>query len=857
MACIRLDMAAASTPGLGQLRRWLLRGEWRAHPVRTIVAILAIALGVALGFAIHLINGAAFNEFTAAAKSLSGQADLQVRGTQTFFSESLYPLLARHESVAVASPVLELDASLAEEKKSLKILGIDVLRASNITPDLIGVSEQDRLFDTLADDAIFLSPAALQWLQKNLGDQLHLRSGTRTVKLRIAGLLSAARTGQRIAVMDIGALQWRFNHLGQLSRIDLKLESGVNRAAFKQQLSQQLQGQALVMETRDQETRTGNMSRAYRVNLNVLALVALFTGAFLVFSTQAQAVIRRRSQLALLRVMGLTRRQLVLQLLAEGGLIGLMGALLGLLGGYAIAAAALHFFGGDLGGGYFPGVQPRVYFAPAAALVFFLLGLTVAVLGSASPAWEAARAQPAQALKSGSEDVALARLARPLPALICLAIGALFTQMPPIINLPVFGYLAVALFLIGGIALMPRVTATVFAYLSALAHRHNPNAVTALSLARLANAPNQASIALGGVLSSFSLMVAMAIMVASFRVSVDDWLLQVLPAHLYVQPAGEGDTATLDPKEQSALAAISGVARVDFLRFMQLSMDPSRPAVALIARPIDIGNPGKTLPLIEDSLTLEHIPPDVLPVWVSEAMVDLYAYKPGTRIQLPIKGKLQDAIVAGVWRDYVRQFGAMQMRLSDYRRLTGDLLANNAALWLTSATDTSAVIQAMHDLPFGSALEFSQPGEIRSESLRIFDRSFAVTYLLEAVAIIIGLFGVATTFSGQTLARTKEFGMLRHIGATRRQILTILALEGGLLTTVGIAAGFALGFVISLILVFIVNPQSFHWSMQLHMPWALLLNVAAVLLASSTLTAIVAGRYAISGNAIRSVREDW
>jgi putative ABC transport system permease protein len=837
-----------------QLSRWLLLGEWRAHPLRALVAIGAIALGVALGFAIHLINAAAFNEFTAAANSLSGQSDLQVRGVQPLFDENLYPLLAQHDGVALASPVLELDATVPGQRNPLKIIGIDVLRASAIAPDLTAIPAVERPFDTLADDAIFLSTAAMEWLQVKPGSVLPLRAGTATMSLRVAGGIARTRAGQRLAVMDIGSVQWRFGRLGKLSRIDLKLRAGVNRAAFKaalaQQLQQQFPGQVLVTETEDQEARSANMSRAYRVNLNVLALVALFTGAFLVFSTQALSVLRRRSQFALLRVAGLLRRQLLRQVLLEGAVMGVAGAASGIALGYLMAAAALHFFSGDLGGGYFPGIQPSVQFAPLAALGFFVLGTGVALLGCAAPAWEAARAQPAQALKSGSEEGALARLATPWPALVCLLLAAIFTQLPPVAELPLFGYLSVALLLLGGIALMPRLAAGVF---SIAARKPPANVIATLTLARLANAPNQASIAIGGVLSSFSLMVAMAIMVASFRISVDDWLTQVLPAELYVRSATSGETGLLSPAEQQAIAATPGVARADFLRVTHLTLDPARPAVALLARPIDASDPGKIVPLVGPSLP----PGDAMPVWVSEAMVELYRFAPGQRVSLPVGSRPQPFFVAGVWRDYVRQAGAIHIRLADYRKLSGDLEANDAALWLQSGTSPAQVVAALQKLPFGSALSFSEPGEIRALSLRIFDRSFAVTYLLEAIAIVIGLFGVAATFSAQTLARIKEFGMLRHIGVTRRQILAILAAEGSLLTAIGIAAGFGLGWLISLILVFIVNPQSFHWSMQLHLPWRLLAITALALQLSAALTALVAGRAALSGNAVRAVREDW
>ena len=835
---------------LFKLNRWLVLGEWRAYPLRALTAVLAIALGVALGFAIDLINSAAYNEFSAAARSLSGQADLEVRGTQPTFDERYYPLLATRAGVAQASPMLELDASVPGQTSPLKIIGVDVMRAATMTPDLVGVPAADKPFDTLADDAIFLSPAAMTWLNTRVGNQIQLRVGSHLVSLRVAGGLMRARAGQRIGVMDIGAAQWRFQRIGQLSRVALKLTAGVNLLAFKQALEKTTQGQLQMLQSADETSRSASLSRAYRVNLNVLALVALFTGAFLVFSTQALSVIRRRSQFALLRVMGVTRAQLLRQVVLEGGLLGTLGAALGIAGGYTLAATALHFFGGDLGGGYFPGVQPTLQFAPLSASVFFALGLAVALLGSAVPAWEAARAPAAQALKSGSEEGALSRLATPWPALGLIVVGGLLTLAPPIGNLPIPGYIAVALLLIGGIALMPRLAGLTFHALQRLPTRR---ALVTLVVSRLANAPGQAAIALGGVLASFSLMVAMAIMVASFRVSVDDWLAHVLPADVYLRSAASGNTAALALPEQALIARTPGIARVDFLRLSQLNLDPMRPAVALIARSIQVNTAERVLPMVQSVA----VPADRLPIWVSEAMVDLYGFRPGKQVRLPLAGQWRDAVVAGVWRDYARQFGAIQMRLEDYRRLTGDTAINDAGLWLHAGTTPAQAIARLKALPFGAALEYAEPGEIRTVSLKIFDRSFAVTYLLEAVAIVIGLFGIAATFSAQILARAKEFGMLRHIGVTRRQVLALLAAEGGLLTLMGMAVGFVLGWVISLILVFVVNPQSFHWRMQLHIPWGLLVTVAGTLLGAAVLTALIAGRSALSGSVVRAVKEDW
>ncbi|MDB5906858.1 MAG: multidrug transporter substrate-binding protein [Massilia sp.] len=846
---------------LGLLSRWLLFGEWRAHPVRALLAIAAIAVGVAMGFAIHLINAAAFNEFSAAIKSLSGQADVQVAGREALFDEAVYPRLAARDGVAVASPVLELDAGVPRVRGALKIIGIDPFRAGAVSPDLLGVSAGGKPFDMLADDAVFLSPAAMNWLNTSAGANIAVRSGTSDLTLRVAGGLLRARPGQRIGVMDIGAAQWRFNRVGKLSRIDLKLRDGVNRDAFERALARELErdfpGRFHVAQPNDedQESRNNSLSRAYRVNLTVLALVALFTGAFLVFSTQALSVIRRRSQFALLRVLGVERRQLLGQVLLEGASLGVMGALLGIGAGYALAATALRFFGADLGAGYFTGVQPSVHFAPVAAAVFFSLGLGVALLGCLAPALEAARAAPAVALKSGSDETALSGLKRIWPSIVCLVAAALLTRAPPVFELPLFGYFAIALLLVGGIGMMPRVAATVFGAINRLAMaRWKQRPVPALTLARLANASGQAAIALGGVLASFSLMVAMAIMVSSFRVSVDDWLVRILPADLYVRNASSGNTAALGTQQQAALASTPGVARIQFLRSRPVSLDPARPAVNLIAREVDAADPGKVMVLVGPGAAP---PPGAMPAWVSEAMLDLYGVKVGGRIAIPINGSQREFFIAGAWRDYSNQTGSIQIRLADYRALSGEQDVNDAALWLRPGSTAGQVEQRMRALPFGAALQYAEPGQIRAMSLKIFDRSFAVTYLLEAIAIAIGMSGVAATFSAQTLARAREFGMLRHVGVTRGQILRILALEGGSLTALGVACGFGLGLLISLILVFVVNPQSFHWTMQLHLPWGLLASVAALLMAASVLTALVSGRHALSGGPIRAVREDW
>jgi putative ABC transport system permease protein len=214
--------------------------------------------------------------------------------------------------------------------------------------------------------------------------------------------------------------------------------------------------------------------------------------------------------------------------------------------------------------------------------------------------------------------------------------------------------------------------------------------------------------------------------------------------------------------------------------------------------------------------------------------------------------------VAGVWRDYARQNGAVLIQREVYARLTGDIDASDAGLWLQpGVTPQEMEARVRAELPVGGRMEFAEPGEIRRLSLGIFDRSFAVTYALEAAAIAIGLFGLSSSLVSQVLARRREFGMLRHIGMTRLQIGSMLAAEGALTSAAGLLVGCFLGWLIGLILIHVVNRQSFHWSMELFIPWLALAAFCAGMLLLATLTAIVSGRQAMGSDVVRAVKEDW
>ena len=950
--------------------------ELRLHPWRNGAAVVAVMLGVALAFAVHVINASALDEFARGMRSVAGQADVQVQGrSRPVIDEALYGRLLRHPDVQSASPVIEINtyALLAHSrgdgpmrgssKLPIRVLGVDALQVAGITPEVLPMPDSDAgRLDVFAPDAVFLNSAAraalviaghsdfgpdvqadggasaraaakassakaaLPLTRSGLSDKatptinsdamlpsaatgtVRLQQGMQWQSLRLAGRVAAG--GAPLAVMDVAAAQTVFGMLGQLSRVDVQLRPGMDRTAFMAQLQAQPDwpADAVLAEPGQAMARMDNVSRAYRVNLTVLALVALFTGGFLVYSVLALSVTRRAQPLALLGVLGLDPRQRWALILLEAGTLGLLGSVLGIALGTGLAMLALRMLGGDLGGGYFSGAMPALQWSGGAALLFGALGVLAALVGAWWPARMAARMAPAQTLKglglssqgggSAKEGMAL------------LAAGVVLAMLPPIGGVPLAAYVSVALILLGGISALPTLVGWLLDFIAPLV-TNKPLALLAVERARRMRAG--ASIAVSGVVASLSLAVALTVMVGSFRGSMLQWLDTVLPAALYVRTSGStgsSEHAYFDPQLVQAIRILPGVDRLRAQRSMPLTFDSTRPPVALLVRPLrekqstNAAAMDTDLPLLAPALPA---PAGFIAVYVSEAMVDLYGARVGTEfapLAQAIATKTKQGIdqprffVAGVWRDYARQFGTLVIDSQEFVRLSDDARVNDLALWLTAGAESAEVEQAIRNVakvmadkrvspdrlapgigtrtapasgvsgPTGSKadiaandaaslLEFGSAQEIRSRTMDIFDRSFAVTYWLQAVAIGIGLFGVAANFSAQVLARRKEFGLLLHLGLTRAQVLQVLALEGAAWTTLGAIAGTVLGLAVAAVLVYVVNPQSFHWSMDMQVPLLRLLALAAAVIAAGTLTAWLAGRAAAGRDAVMAVKEDW
>ena len=436
--------------------------------------------------------------------------------------------------------------------------------------------------------------------------------------------------------------------------------------------------------------------------------------------------------------------------------------------------------------------------------------------------------------------------------------------MPSLDELPWAAYGSIAALLCAGLLAIPWVLSQLWGQLSRALLHLRVSAVFRLAVWRLAQAPTAATPLITGTVAAFSLTVAMMVMVSSFRTSVSDWLGMVLPADLYTSSQAMADQPGFDAKVQALIAAVPQVQRVETSRQRSLRLAHDRPEVMLVAKPLNLQDPMQSVALVG----LARLPPEDgqnrLTVFGSEAMADVYGWRAGQEASLPLTAQGEQRVwVGGLFRDYGRQHGTVVMSTPDYERLTGDRSRSSVSVWVVNGADPAQVMAQIQarvqaQMPELAQLKWISASDVRQLSLQIFDRSFAMTYALEAAALFVALFSVAAGVTGQLILRRREFGVLAHLGMSEQDRWRLVSLEVGLLLVVAVVWATFLGVLMSQILIHKVNPESFHWTMSTHFAvgqWAL---ISGLLLAIGVLTARWAARQGLDPRRLaESLRADW
>ena len=367
------------------------------------------------------------------------------------------------------------------------------------------------------------------------------------------------------------------------------------------------------------------------------------------------------------------------------------------------------------------------------------------------------------------------------------------------------------------------------------------------------------SVLVAALATAIAMMTSVGIMVGSFRQTVLTWLDSELPADLYLAPAGAmgGDRhPTISLETSDRIAAAPGVESVSRLRAYEIQYQglPASLAGASQSRRV----PRQNLTFLSGRSSSEVIRELAAGnnAVVSEPFANKHHVKAGDSITLPL-GQQQVAFrVLDIFYDYGHEAGFIVVDWSTLIRYLPDTKPTNLAVYLKPGADLERTRAAIRNAIANKSLMMLSNGEIRQEAIRVFDQTFAITYAVEAISILVAIGGIAGALISIVMDRRREFGVLRYLGATTSQIRKLILVEAGLIGLLANVLGLALGYVLSLVLVYVINKQSFGWTIQFHWPVAVLLGSLTVVYIATVLAGLFPARLAVRLDPIGVMHEE-
>ncbi|MFQ5894502.1 MAG: ABC transporter permease [Nitrospinota bacterium] len=852
--------------GALSLLRWVAFRRLWGDKLRTGVTLLGVALGVGAYLAIHLANANVTAAFKASLDAVAGRTHLQVAAGEAGMDEQLFLAVKGTRGVARATPLLQTTALAPGKPRAvLLVLGVDTLSEGFFRDYRLLPTEGGRalrLSDLAEPDTIFLTRRFAGERGLRVGDTLRLALGAQSRAFTIRGLLAergAARAlGGHLALLDIAAAQEAFGKLGRLDRIDVELEDPRRLEEVRASLESRLPPHVRVERPERRSAQVDKMLGSFQLNLAVLSYIALAVGLFLIYNAASTAVVRRRAEIGTLRGLGLSARAIWGLFLAEGALLGAAGAILGVALGAAMARGALEAMTRTVSNLYSFLRVTELVLPPRLLGGTFLVGVGVATLSSLLPAWEASRVPPARA-QAG--EAGLIR-ERSRSGLLALAGGALtlfaylLARQPAVGGVPLFGYLSAFLILAGTSLLAPGAMRLVAALLRRPI-RGMPIAL--LSLLGFARALRRNAATVAALAVAVAMVVSLVVMVGSFRRTVEVWVEQTIRADLYAAPASrfiKGSRATFAEEYAARVARVPGVADVDAFRALRV---PAEGGTFLLGAG-DFGvlaRRGKLLFLDGNSRqVLERARREGEAV-ISETFALRFGLGRGDRLRLATPAGELSLRVAGVFYDYATEGGMVTIDRGLYKKHWRDSRLTTLGIYLAPGADRERVRREVAGLfgPRSGMLVFTN-FDLRRRVLEVFDQTFTITYALEAIAVLVAVLGVVGSLSANVLERRREFGALRSLGFTRFGLFRIVLGEAGLVATVAGMLGAGAGLALSLVLIHVINKQSFGWTIQFHFPFGPVMGYLAIVLFAALLGGLPAARLAARLPTAEAVRRE-
>ena len=844
------------------LFRWFIVRQVRRERLRSTVTVGGIAVGIAVVVAIRLANASSVLGFETALDAMSGEVSLEVTGAGIGVAETQLAEMVWLHEYGLVSPVIDADVRLsrpgrdAPDPELVRLLGVDILRDRPFRDyPLLEESQAKQIttqeFLSLLTDpkAVVLTDEFARRHQLEVGRPVVMLAGDRRLELVVRGVLGREGPAELLdgnfALMDIAAAQWALGRLGRVDRVDIQLPEDAVIAELEQAIGARLPAGLTVQRPERRGRQVEKMLSAFHFNLTALSYIALLVGLFLVYNTVSVSVITRREEIGMLRTVGASRGTVLALFLGEAvGLAG-VGCAIGVPLGWVLAQGAVAMTSSTV----------TTFWVAAAAEVpplgvddvalGFAVGVPLALVAALVPALEAARVTPVSAIRGESDLV----IRRQMPwryvagTASLLGVAGWCATRPAVSGLPVFGLLAVLGVVFGAVLLVPPI-------LHLLPRMPSPAWLRVegeLARTNLGGAIRRLSISVAALAVSLAMMVAIAIMIGSFRETVVYWVGQTLQADLFIAAARQspiGDRATVSSVVEEAVASHPAVVAIDGFRGIDV---PYRDALVIVGsgRFGVLLNHGQLLfkPPAGDGPLAEAI--GEAAVVVSESFALKFDVAVGDNITLPTGRGDVPFRVTGVYYDYSTDRGLVVMDHQTFAQYYDDRRPSGLTAYLTEGSDPDRVrAEILAALGPEQAVFINTNASLRQQVLRVFDSTFAVTYALEAIAIFVSMFGVAATLLTLALERRQQIAVLRLIGAERTHLRRMVVIEAALLGVVSLGIGLVIGVLLSVILIYVINVQSFGWTIQFHLPVAFLIQSSVLLLIATTIAGLYPARLA-------------
>jgi putative ABC transport system permease protein len=809
-----------------KLFRQLILRPLRRDLTRTILTLLSIALGVAVVIAIELSGDAATGSFESSLTTLVGKVDYEITANGGV-DEAYIAKLAALPVNARFSPVIEEPVVIAGHG-STTLYGIDLISTANSS----NAEPQSFNPEQLESTAVVSSDLAAR-LHFNKGDPIELKGRDQTLHFTIRTV--APNQNTEWVGADIAAAQRLLGMYGKLDRIEVFLTPSESTANVERLIKSTIPATWDVQTPGARSEENSRMLCAFRWNLRILSYISLLVGAFLIYNTIAVSVVRRRTEIGILRALGTSSRGVLLIFLGEAAMLGIIGSALGIILGRLLAAALLGMISDTVNALFTTSTPGPIALSATSILAALFTGTAVAFFSALIPAREAARVAPAEAMRRSvvehetrlhtRRDLVIAAGAAIVAAILC--------QFGPIDGRPVLGY-AATLFAVAATAMVAPAFVTGLIFLLRGTLKRIAGAEGLIAGRSLVASLARTSIVVTALATAISMMISVGVMVGSFRETVEVWLDAQLRADIFMRAQGPA-TAGIYPPIAAPVAEIArqipGVAEVDTLRAFEFRYEGTRATFA--ASNMDIVRRRRFLRFLSGTF------PGPGSAMITEPFADKHHLHAGDLMRIPLGTRTAALTVSGIYYDYSSDRGTVLVDRSTLLKYLPDQPVTNIAVYVQPGADITKVRRDLESRLRDFPLLIAPNEVLRRAAVEVFDRTFTVTYALEAVAIVVAMLGAANSLLALVLDRRREIGLIRYLGAATGQVRRMILMEAGLLGLLAGSLGLALGMALSAVLIYVVNKQSFGWTIQFHPP-VLLLGGALLLVWTVT---VLAGVY--------------